>query len=489
MDLDLSNKSHSKKWYVSTNQGCLGPLSTIQLLNMGKKNEINSQNFVWHEGWNDWKAISQVYDLELLYANNDSIELESKVGLKVDSKLGSKAKSEAELENKDSWNSSDEFWKEIHQEIINFSPDEYTRVETISKDKNQCSLNLEVQPAKNINQFKTNKIILFLVLALLACFFIILKFTRGNSYKKSSYREYLEKSLTRNEYRELISAIDESLEKSGPAASIGIINNNERSKGLQIYFAVGTNLQDGTELKLNVWSTPGTLLSLNNVSVESKLFVKDGIAFSPAMYGKEGGPLAEGEYQVMVRCQKCKNMPLEENNLIKNQNEREITLAHKAYFIGGKKDSNYLEELKVIQDQINQKSKGELIEAAQLIGIIRKQFNELRVNQIQLTQGKNNRNRKENQNTYSNWNESDWIQIDEQLFVLIDRWKSLTLHNEVVHKELFGEIDRAYLKLKEIYEIQTKFSFQQKEAKIQYEKIDSLFIQTEKEISSIEKKL
>lgn len=470
MGLDLSNQNHSKKWYVNTNQGCLGPLSIVQVLKMGKKNEINSQNLVWHEGWSDWKAISEVYELELLFANSELIELDSNLN----------------IENTKPWNNSDDFWKEINQEMTNFSSGSYTRLEDISKGKDQSTLNLKVQPSKNINHFKMHKFILFLVLSLLVCFFIILNFTMKNGFKKSSYKEYLEQSLSRNEYRELISAIDESLEKMGPAASIGIINNDAKSKGLPIYFAVGTNLQDGTELKLNVWSTPGTLLSLNNVSVESKLVVKDGIAFSPGMYGKEGGPLAEGEYQVMVSCQKCKSILLEEN-----KKEKEISLAHKAYFIGGKKNSKYLEELKMIQDQFNQKSKGELIEAAQLIDMIRKQFNELKANRSELTQGKTNRHPKGNQNSYSNWKQADWIQINDQLFVLIDRWKTLTLHDEVVHKELFGEIESVYLKLKEIYEIQIQFlsSSPQKKGTNPYETMDLLFKQTENELSLIEKKL
>lgn len=470
MGLDFSAQNHSKKWYVNTSQGCLGPLSIVQILKMGKNNEISSQNLVWHEGWGDWKAISEVYELELLLTNNEFIELDSNLN----------------IENNESWNNSDDFWKEINQEMTNFSSDSYKKIEDIPKSMNQNYLNLKAQPAKKINHFKINMFVLMLVLSLLVCFFIILNFTMKNGSKKSNYNEYLEQSLTRNEYRELISAIDESLEKTGPAASIGIINNNEKSKGLPIYFAIGTNLQDGTELKLNVWSTPGTLLSLNNVSVESNLVVKDGIAFSPGMYGNEGGPLAEGEYQVMVSCPKCKNIPLEKNN-----KEKEISLAHKAYFIGGKKDSKYLEKLKVIQDQFDLKSKGELIEAAQLLDMIRKQFNELKANQSELPQRKFNGHHRGNQSSYSSWNQSDWIQINEQLFVLIDRWKTLTLHNEVVHKELFGEIDSVYLKLKEIYEIQVQFpsSSPQKKGTNQYEKIDSLFKQIENEISTIEKKL
>ncbi len=469
MGLDLINQNHLKKWYVNTNQGCLGPLSIMQILKMGKKNEINSQNLVWHEGWSDWKAISEVNELELLFANNEIIELESKLN----------------IENTESWNNSDDFWKEINQEMINFSSAPRSRLEDISVDKNQSYLNLKVQPEKNINHFKKKiQFILILVLFLSVCLFIILNFTMRNGFKKSSYKEYLEQALTRNEYRELISAIDESLEKTGPAASIGIINNNEKSKGLPIYFAVGTNLKDGTELKLNVWSTPGTLLSLNNVSVESRLVVKDGIAFSPGMLGKEEGPLAVGEYQVMVSCQKCKNILLEEN-----KKEKDISLAQKAYFIGGKKDSKYLEELKVIQDKVNQKSKSELIEASQLIAMIRRQFSELEKNRSNLVNGKANRYPQLNQTSYPDWNQSEWIHIDQQLFVLIDRWKTLNLHNEVVHRELFGDIIRVYQKVKEIFEAYIQLSSNQWQGTIENEKIESLINQTGHEISLIEKKL
>lgn len=166
--------------------------------------------------------------------------------------------------------------------------------------------------------------------------------------------------VSREENRALQAAISESYKKHGANAAIAVSLSDPATP----FFYVASNLNDGSRIEVHIDALQDTLLENLNVSVRSPASIKNGLVRSPQFKQMSGKPFPRGEYRVTAVCADCPGVATG------------ATLAQKTYFLGGQRDLDYEQKLRIFHEKLRLSAQAELNEIRQYTDTLSSQLNE-----------------------------------------------------------------------------------------------------------------
>lgn len=213
-------------------------------------------------------------------------------------------------------------------------------------------------------------------------------------------------------------------------------------------FYVGTNLPNGTSLDITVVGVPDSLLSQTHSITASQGVVDQFVARVESVRQKDGRPLVQGQYFVVVtESDSAKQSPeasaaLESlpNSTLLPPADSGITgpkklVLVKSYFLGGTKDDTYSQRLKEFHEKLTAKSKDELSILKQYRDTLEIQ---LKDSSKEYEKAKSNKNAKLAAKAWNSFHEK-WRRMQSQLEEAFSKFNEALARDEFFHSQLFQQ--------------------------------------------------
>jgi hypothetical protein len=84
--------NHVSKYYFVLNNKTYGPLTAFEVFQKIDSHELTLADYIWCEGWSDWKQISEVKDFETLTPSKPQKNDLEKIKSEIVKKKGEKSK-------------------------------------------------------------------------------------------------------------------------------------------------------------------------------------------------------------------------------------------------------------------------------------------------------------------------------------------------------------------------------------------------------------
>jgi hypothetical protein len=399
-----------KKWHVSDDRGFSGPYSDSEILEQLKTEVLSKDSQLWSVEHRQWTRLEKLPMFEMNLISNDGQNLKKdkeKLATKFD--LIQNAR-QAGLDF--SWNSSDSFWKEIESRRVYASLDLSGQLDGqshfLGDEKNEIS-RPKKEGSANLSHWQNyGGLLLGIGISLIVFAMVRYNSTKGNPELAG---------LTRQEQRELAAAIAES-PQLGPSAAIGVI----QKMGMGPLLVISSNQKDDTLLEVSVEGNPETLIGVFKYLLGSTLKIKNGVGTFPLQEIQGDKKIPTGDYKISILCATCEDV------------HRHTVLAQKNIFIGGDKDMAYELGLRKYHDQLRGRARDELLEARQFMETLEQQTSDL----VRISL-KNDESARKN-----------WLDLDGQLFNLVERWNTLNAHGEVFYSGVFSKIHAIQKKLQDL---------------------------------------
>ncbi len=213
-------------------------------------------------------------------------------------------------------------------------------------------------------------------------------------------------------------------------------------------FYLGTNLPTGTSLDITVVGVPDSLLSQTQSITSSQGVVDQFIARFESVRQKDGRPLVQGQYFVVVtESEASKQSPeasaalsaLPNSTLLPPADsgilgQKKLVLV-KSYFLGGAKDDTYSQRLKEFHEKLTAKSKGELSDLKQYWVTLDSQLKETLK---EYEKAKSNKNAKQAAKLWNAFHEK-WRRMQSQLEEAFSKFNEALSRDEYFHSFLFQQ--------------------------------------------------
>lgn len=445
-----SSKNTQKEfWFLFLNDKYEGPYSEFEIKSKLSLNIINENTMIWADGFEDWKLVSDIdtfnnsisipiqfqaelhnslksdFQLTDNYANHEINNIEKVVineeiktlNIEKDDASEIKLNNQPEI-NKNEINSLEKLLSEVkfewtksklnELELNKYEPYKFHKPWSYNDSSTQLStqINSENKSASTkinyILPIKKHQRKLFIGLVVSILFFISM-----NIFFKLRIPNL--PGIDHSEAREMYAAMTESLEQYSPTA----VTHLSKSDITKPIFYIASNLPENTELKLYIEGISETLLDAFNISIEATIKIHNGIAQSPIFVQEDGKVFPIGEYKVIVKCIACDHFF--QTKKLENNTQKEYIINEKHFFLGGIKDQNYDQKLKLYHEKIKVQAMSELIELKQLIDNIEKQLNETNNIFVQWTSSEYSKNQ---------WAEfhNKWTHFQNQLSKISKQW-------------------------------------------------------------------
>ena len=278
-----------------------------------------------------------------------------------------------------------------------------------------------------------------------AILFVSASVVMSNHARKESFERLVD--VSRDENRELLATVSESVAKHGPSAALAMSQSDPTAP----FFYAATNLADGARFEIHIDGVQDTLLEKLVVSVRTVATAKDGLARSPQFLQANGKPYPRGEYKISVVCSACPGVA------------QGAMLAQKTYFLGGLRDREYDQKLKAFHEQLRQSAAGELIEIRQLTDTLEGQLNDTNV-QFQRVMSVLHRN-KAVPWPGATWPQFHprWLQLQEQIDTLAKQWTPEEIQKNFFYAEFYSSLKTINDLVKRVHTDQTDYLFGKRE--------------------------
>lgn len=222
------------------------------------------------------------------------------------------------------------------------------------------------------------------------------------------------------------------LEQAGPQAALAVSKDRQRATVF-----VASNLPDGARLELRVEGVQGTLLNQPTLKMTVPMTVAKQFAQSQPLIQEGGRPLPQGDYTLAVWGASL---------------EAPKVLETRSVFLGGLKDSIYIERLKKYHDELRLRAKSELVELGQLALTVSSQARESIQTFDKLQKIKGPKAAKA-------WNafHAKWSKLLSSMLLEFKNWTPERLRSERFYSGLFGSAKDAAERLQHIQELQDQF--------------------------------
>jgi hypothetical protein len=381
MDLQKALKTNNSnlaseidQWFVFLNDKCEGPYSSVHVQKLLAESIIGKNDLIWCEEFADWKSISEVEpfceqlaiplqfgiqaDFQTAQVSKSPMAFQVEIQklssekLNLDKEIAQSKQANPNYNLIDLVDQLDEFKTKSNQKII---PEKYETDKSWSYNKDFEKFNPQF---KKINvsgwqsfKLKTRRLLIKYNQKILATGIALGLIWL--SYQTYNYFKYPRiAGLSREDIRSIYAAKRESLVDYGPAFTL-VLNKDSRAHYL---FFGGTNLPQESELSMHIEGVAETLLDSFGVSVEAPLNLKNGIVSSPTFIQENGKVYPTGEYKVIIKCRNCADY---------NQGNPSLVLLEKTFFIGGQKNQNYDQSLRIYHEKLRSQASSELIEVKQ----------------------------------------------------------------------------------------------------------------------------
>ncbi len=406
----LDFNSTIKRWHVSDSRGFSGPYSDIEILEQLKNESLSDASQLWSAELRQWTRIDKIAFFEMNF--NSQKNLNSK---KTSENFEIKFDLNQNLKPVDlnfSWTNSDSFWKEIESRRVYGAVEDPLQMTDLSSFIGDGRKDIEgLKSELSVNQSNWQNywgLLLGIGISLMVFAMVRYNSAKGNPELAG---------LTRQEQRELAAAIAES-PQLGPSAAIGVI----QKVGMRPLLIISSNQKDDTLLEVSVEGNPETLIGVFRYRLGSTLKIKNGVGTFYLQEALGSKKIPTGDYKISVFCSSCEAI------------HQHTVLAQKNIFIGGDKDMAYELGLRKYHDQLRGRARDELLEARQFMENLDQQTSDL----VKISFKNDEAARK------------NWLDLDEQLFNLVERWNTLNAHGEVFYSEVFFKIHVIQKKLQDL---------------------------------------
>lgn len=487
----LNNKKN--RWFIFIHDKYEGPYSEEEITQKITTGRLTEESLIWTKDFEDWIPINKIEFFSpffMLPINNSHEEVieqikfsnfKSRFESSTEKFFIFKNKSLFKIKNRDFEIKNDKIDRQIkvlanetaqmskYNSKLNFDDDEqhFTQIQLDNQKVNYQQTKLDFLTGKKAftryqwhNPFSFNSDYLVMmnlfIQKLLSSIFnntfnyrkIILIFALFSTiiyFSMNLYIKYKLPSLegvSHNESREMYSAISESFNDYGPTSVIVMAHHDL----LHPIFYIATNLPENTELKLYIEGISETLLNAFNISIEATIKVHNGIAQSPLFVQDNGESYPIGEYKVAIKCFNCTNE--NDSKLNSKKNIIDTNLNEKIFFIGGTKDREYDQNLKVYHDKLRQQATSELIEIKQFADNFEQQLNETNKNFAEFS---NSAISKEQ------WIASNrkWNKFQNQISKLSSKWNTDIIQFKYYYSNFYSLLKNIETIILQIHQTQT----------------------------------
>jgi len=213
-------------------------------------------------------------------------------------------------------------------------------------------------------------------------------------------------------------------------------------------FYLGTNLPTGTSLDITVVGVPDSLLSQTHSITASQGVVDQFIARFESVRQKDGRPLVQGQYFVVItESEASKQSPeasaalsaLPNSTLLPPADSgivgpKKLVLV-KSYFLGGAKDDTYSQRLKEFHEKLTTKSKSEISDLKQYWVTLESQLKET---SKEYENAKSSKNAKQAAKLWNTFHEK-WRRMQSQLEEAFSKFNEALGRDEYFHAFLFQQ--------------------------------------------------
>ncbi len=384
-----SSSDSSKQWFVLIDDRYRGPYSENQIRSAIEQGGLAGANLVWKEGMLDWEALARVVEFQ----DNDP-------SVTADVDLSQSALSFLDyLEPEEDWTGSPPKSPGV---ALPLTPPDSQTVPPLAFNSDFWMAESKLEVSKWGKPY-VRLVAIFAGTALLSL--ALWQFNRSGFPAL--------KDLTAREAKEL-RAITEDDPSLGDSAAAALVPMNLREPR----FYIASNAKNGTGLQARLEGLRDSMVDSFYYDTSVNLIVKNNFAKTPAFVQAGGQPLAPGDYTLTI---------LKEG----------VPLTQKTFFLGGTKNSEYQEKLKIYQGKLRIQAESELAEVRQVTELLERQFAETN-------------SRFKSSNGWSKFH-PQWLALQSQIEILFQEVNSELLMKEFYHGSLYGLLKEATTEISRLH--------------------------------------
>lgn len=445
MDLVSIDESDStfKKWFVYYHDKYHGPFSRLQIEDKIHRGIVSELTPIWSEALKDWTHIKNIdiFEIALLSVRFDpESEAESKTNVPLELlKLNQLNDLDSGMIESD----NNVFHK---NQVSNNNLNKFTK-NTIEDNTGSLHFNNLPDFIPSLNDM------IVLKFKSLAAFFLrrVIFFYYKNSSKihytvsivflisfVSFYFLSMEPSfenVSKEQLMELKSARLMSYKVYGP--SVAIVSVNEDFKNP--YFYISSNLPDDHILGLVIEALPESTLDMFYFKMEYNSKISNGYIKTPILKTKKGRPVPAGDYRINISCLTCDQL---------KENEKK-SLLQKIIFLGGEKNHQYDENLRIYHSHLRRQAQAELIEIKQISETLDKQILDTATEYEKIMRLDEASHEKKAQ-LWAVFHVR-WQMFQSQLDVLYNSWTEEILTENFYFGNFYGQIQKIAKKIRKIH--------------------------------------
>ena len=226
---------------------------------------------------------------------------------------------------------------------------------------------------------------------------------------------------------------------------------------------LGSNLPDGTKVKLILNGEPATLLNQLQYTKTYEERIFQGVVSFPMFKQASGHPIPQGKYKLTIY--ETDEQPAEVSQILTQIPEPKPLadfpkgkrlMLEKQVFLAGKDDDTYRTRLRAYHLKVKENSNKELIELKEYLLTLNSQLLES-VNTFKSLKGK------KNPKNITSWNKfsKNWSLFQDQMKKTIAMWNPETLKKTTFHTDLYLQVRELFSQVQKTHDLHQQF-FNQK---------------------------